>query len=103
MEHRTLMRQTESAMSRATLDTRMLQEANDRILHARTRVAQQKAKSANVTAALPTTSPSLPPVVDHRMGRHNLQDLRRWNADLHMSVMPSGQLHKDGVIPASVM
>ena len=103
MEHRILMRQTESAMSRATLDTRMLQEANDRILHARTRVAQQKAKSANVTAALPTTSPSLPPVVDQRMGRQNLQDLRRWNADLNISVMPSGQLHKDGVIPASVM
>lgn len=44
MEHRQLMRQTESAMARNALDTRMLQEANDRLMEAKSRVAQQKAR-----------------------------------------------------------
>lgn len=64
LEHRQLMRQAEVAMSRAALDTKMLQEANDRLIEARTRVAHQKAKTANVQATLtfPTIStPNLPP------------------------------------------
>merc|ERR1712178_564107 len=40
LEHRQLMRQTESAVARNSMDTRMLQEANDRILQARVRVAK---------------------------------------------------------------
>ena len=106
MEHRTLMRQTESAMSRATLDTRMLQEANDRIMQARTRVAQQKAKSANVTAALPTsTTPSLPPVGHPSMDGRKVRGLQRWNTDIPVpvSAMPPGPIAKARVIPTSVI
>ena len=44
LEHRQLMRQTETAMSRAAIDTKMLQEANDRLSEARSRVAQQKSR-----------------------------------------------------------
>ena len=50
LEHRQLMRQTEGAMQRAALDTKMLQEANDRLMEAKSRVAQQKARSATVEA-----------------------------------------------------
>ena len=49
LEHRQLMRQTESAMARASMDTRMLQEANERLMQARTRVAQKKARQTNVS------------------------------------------------------
>ena len=67
LEHRQLMRQTESAMQRAALDTKMLQEANDRLMEAKTRVAQQKARSATVEAfyKLPSAdgeATHLPPV-----------------------------------------
>ncbi len=103
MEHRTLMRQTESAMSKATLDTRMLQEANDRIMQAKQRVAQQKAKSANVTAALPTvTTPSLPPVV-HRGTPGQSIRLDRWNTDMNMTVLHGRMTTKSTPItPAAV-
>ena len=106
MEHRTLMRQTESAMSRATLDTRMLQEANDRIMQARSRVAQQKAKSVNVTAALPATkSPSLPPVVQRFADGQRTRGLQRWNTDMPvpLSAMPAGSVAKARVIPSSII
>lgn len=53
MEHRQLMRQTEAAMARATLDTRMLQEANDRLFEAKSRVAQQKARRETVQTFYP--------------------------------------------------
>ncbi|OWF34616.1 hypothetical protein KP79_PYT24768 [Mizuhopecten yessoensis] len=53
MEHRQLMRQTEASMSRATLDTRMLQEANDRLFEAKSRVAQQKARRETVQTFYP--------------------------------------------------
>ena len=61
LEHRQLMRQTESALSRASLDTKMLQEANENILQARTRVAQRKARTAKMETAL-TQGTTLPPV-----------------------------------------
>lgn len=32
LQHRQLLRQTENSMSRAALDTKMLQEASDRVL-----------------------------------------------------------------------
>lgn len=72
MEHRQLMRQTESAMARNSLDTRMLQEANERIMEAKSRVAQQKARRDTVQAFYPlpqtftpapgATPQELPPV-----------------------------------------
>lgn len=78
LEHRQLMRQTESAMARATLDTRMLQEVNDRMLEAKTRVAQQKARRDTVQAfyPLPVMTPvpaatSAPP----QMGAHKTPHL----------------------------
>ncbi|KAL5011315.1 hypothetical protein ScPMuIL_009866 [Solemya velum] len=75
LEHRQLMRQTESAMARASLDTKMLSEANDRVMFAKSRVAQQKARTETVQTfyPLPQTTPapitqsscSAPPLVDY--------------------------------------
>ena len=78
MEHRKTMRQTEGSVSRAALDAKMLQEANDQLMAARSRVAQQKARSANVRAAHPmqTTQP-LPPIVDDKTNSRAM--LQRWN------------------------
>lgn len=53
LEHRQLMRQTESAMAKNALDARMLQEANDRLMEAKQRVAQQKARRETVQAFYP--------------------------------------------------
>ena len=76
LEHRTLMRQTESAMARAALDTRMLQEANDRMIEAKTRVAKQKARQDTVQSFYPLpvmtpipTANSAPPVIAHGLTR----------------------------------
>ncbi|KAK3594593.1 hypothetical protein CHS0354_000386 [Potamilus streckersoni] len=76
MEHRILMRQTESAMARAALDTRMLQEANDRVIEAKSRVAQQRARQETVQAfyPLPQMTPvplgsSAHPVIAHGITR----------------------------------
>ena len=78
LEHRTLMRQTESAMNRAALDSRMLQEANDRLMAAKARVAQQKARNATVTTfyPLPSTAP-LPPLSDGKEGLG--QPVEQWD------------------------
>lgn len=72
LEHRQLMRQTESAMARATLDTRLLQEINDHMLEAKTRIAQQKARHDTMQAFYPLpmmtpvpTSSSAPPKIIH--------------------------------------
>ncbi|XP_038063508.1 uncharacterized protein LOC119734216 [Patiria miniata] len=66
LEHRQMMRQAQVAVERAALDTRMLQEANERLMEARTRVTQQKQKSKSVQAFYPlprtATDPVLPPV-----------------------------------------
>ena len=76
LEHRTLMRQTESAMARSALDTRMLQEANDRMIEAKTRVAKQKARQDTVQSFYPLpvmtpvpTANSAPPVIAHGLTR----------------------------------
>ncbi|XP_072015382.1 uncharacterized protein [Amphiura filiformis] len=66
LEHRKLMRQAQVAVERAALDTRMLQEANERMLEVRTRVDKQKLKSQSAKAFFPlpkaATNPVLPPV-----------------------------------------
>lgn len=84
LEHRQLMRQTESAMARATLDTRILQEVNDRMLEAKTRVAQQKARRDTVQAFYPLpvmtpvpTATSAPPQMSHKVSN--------WDANLFVS------------------
>lgn len=84
LEHRQLMRQTESAMARAALDTRMLQEANDRMIEAKTRVAKQKARQDTVQSFYPLpvmtplpTANSAPPVIAH--------GLTRWETNILIS------------------
>lgn len=84
LEHRQLMRQTESAMARATLDTRILQEVNDRMLEAKTRVAQQKARRDTVQAFYPLpvmtpvpTAASAPPNISHKVAH--------WDANMFVS------------------
>ncbi|KAK7504361.1 hypothetical protein BaRGS_00004227 [Batillaria attramentaria] len=88
MEHRQLMRQTETAMSRAALDTRMLQETTERMMEARQRVAHIKQKEATVQAFYPLPPSNVPPAISTapagmsrweagvisqqgRVGRHN--------------------------------
>nr|XP_002130149.1 uncharacterized protein LOC100176074 isoform X1 [Ciona intestinalis] len=59
MEHKQLMRQMAGAQDKSKFDAQALQEANDRILAARQRVAGIKARKAAVQAyqhSLPTTS-----------------------------------------------
>ncbi|CAC5373033.1 Leucine-rich repeat and IQ domain-containing protein 3 [Mytilus coruscus] len=53
LEHRQLMRQTESSLAKNELDSRMLQEANERIMEAKTRVAQQKQRKEAVKTFYP--------------------------------------------------
>lgn len=53
LEHRQLMRQTESSFAKNELDSRMLQEANERIMEAKTRVAQQKQRKETVKTFYP--------------------------------------------------
>ncbi len=66
LEHRKLMRQAQVAVERAALDTRMLQEANERMLEVRSRVDKQKQKTESAKAFFPlpkaATHPVLPPV-----------------------------------------
>ena len=76
-----MMRQTEGSVSRATLDAKMLQEANNQLMAARSRVAQHKARSANVRAAHPvqTSSQPLPPLVNENIKSGSHAMLQRWN------------------------
>ena len=86
LEHRNLMRQTETAMTRAALDTKMLQEANDRLMEARTRVAQQKARSAqvnNLYSKASVSSHSLPPVSADKV--QAMKGLDRWNTSVYVN------------------
>lgn len=53
LEHRQLMRQTESTLARSELDSRMLQEANERLMEAKTRVAQQRQRKETVKTFYP--------------------------------------------------
>ena len=84
LEHRQLMRQTESAMARATLDTRMLQEVNDRMLEAKSRVAQLKARRDTVQAFYPL--PVMTPVPTSGSAPGNLSNgMSRWESNLIFS------------------
>ncbi|XP_059143516.1 uncharacterized protein LOC131930870 [Physella acuta] len=60
MEYRLLMRQTETAVAKAALDTKMLTEANERIMDARNRVAHQKACQASIQAYYPIPPNTVP-------------------------------------------
>ncbi|XP_077986870.1 uncharacterized protein LOC144441193 [Glandiceps talaboti] len=53
LEHRKLMRQAHAAVERATLDTRLLHETNEKMMEARSRVTQQKQKTKTVQAFYP--------------------------------------------------
>ncbi|XP_005095281.1 uncharacterized protein LOC101845313 [Aplysia californica] len=87
LEHRQLMKQTETAMAKAALDTKMLSEANERMMEARSRVAHLKARRARIQAFYPVQASTLPPsntapagmsrweaqsaISGGRVGRHN--------------------------------
>ncbi|XP_048586886.1 leucine-rich repeat and IQ domain-containing protein 3 isoform X2 [Nematostella vectensis] len=62
MEHRQLLRQAETAMARADLDARMLQEATQRVTQAKSRVSHLKSrqKEAQEFYALPPTNAPAP-------------------------------------------
>ena len=83
LQHRQLMRQTESALARSTLDTKMLQEANETLMNARTRVAQQKARSktALMYTAPQTTMLVLPPLEEERRQKVE-RGVDRWGTGL---------------------
>lgn len=90
LEHRQLMRQTETAMQRAALDTKMLQEANDRIMEAKGRVEQMKQRSATVEQFYPLPSVSthsLPPLNSQSSTRVIVDDYRgldRFQTEVYM-------------------
>ncbi|XP_076823082.1 uncharacterized protein LOC143469311 [Clavelina lepadiformis] len=59
MEHKQLMRQMAGAQDKSKIETRLLQEANDRIMTTRQRVAGKKARKAAIQAyqhSLPATA-----------------------------------------------
>ena len=89
LEHRQLMRQTETAMSRAVLDTRILQEASERVLEARSRVEHVKARSAHAEAyapALPSIT-SVDVAASHANSPRRRQGtLRKWAGNSHAGV-----------------
>lgn len=98
MEHRQIMRQTETALSRVALDTRMLQDANDRLMEARARLAQQKARSAQVETFYPLPSVSthsLPQMNDDKdstnLSTPEVKGLDRWNTSIMMTQGRVGQ------------
>lgn len=80
LEHRQLMRQTETAMSRAVLDSRILQEASERVHEARSRVEHVKARSAHAESyapALPHIT-SVDVIASHTNKRKRPGTLRKW-------------------------
>ena len=98
LEHRQLMRQTETAMQRAALDTKMLQEANDRLMEAKSRVAQQKARSATVEAFYPLPSSnnqSLPPMSANKQKSRSskMEGLSRYETNAMMTQGRVGRHH----------
>ncbi|KAH9500747.1 hypothetical protein Btru_076384, partial [Bulinus truncatus] len=60
MEHRTLMRQSETSVAKAALGTKMLAEANDRMMDARNRVSQLKARHSSIQAFYPVHPSTVP-------------------------------------------
>ncbi|CAH1786102.1 unnamed protein product [Owenia fusiformis] len=92
LEHRQLMRQTETAALKATLDSQLLQDANDRLMEARTRVARLKKRTETVNTFYPMpsgpdTQLSLPPLDTAKQP----EKLDRWNT---MISMQSGRVGK---------
>ncbi|CAL1544608.1 unnamed protein product [Lymnaea stagnalis] len=89
LEHRQLMRQTETAVARAALHAKMLAEANERIMDARNRVAQQRACQATIQAlypVLPSTIPlssSAPAGMSRWQGSTTMSEGSRHNHTLH--------------------
>ena len=96
LEHRQLMRQTENAMERAALDTKMLQEANDRLMEAKVRVAQKKQRNATVEEFYPLPSystHSLPPLSATSPRVDDMQGLDRYHTEVLMKHGRVGRHH----------
>ena len=94
LEHRQLMKQTETAMAKAALDTKMLSEANERVMEARNRVAHQKARQARIQAFYPVQPSTLPPSSTAPAG------MSRWEAQ---SVASAGRVGRHNTIFTWVM
>ena len=66
MEHRQLMRQAETAMARAEIETQLIRDANDRVTAAKERVAEMKSRAQQTqefyTVPLAHAPPQLPPL-----------------------------------------
>ncbi|XP_071948102.1 uncharacterized protein [Antedon mediterranea] len=81
LEHRKLMRQAQVVVEKATLDTKMLQAANERLAEARNKVTYQNQRKKNVQTFYPlpktATDPVLPPV--RQEGKPD-----RWNTVIDM-------------------
>ncbi|XP_033098701.1 uncharacterized protein LOC117102517 [Anneissia japonica] len=81
LEHRKLMRQAQAVVEKASLDTKMLTAANDRLAEARNKVISQKQRRKTVQAFYPlpktATDPVLPPV--RQEGKPD-----RWNTVIDM-------------------
>ncbi|XP_064650093.1 uncharacterized protein LOC135501748 [Lineus longissimus] len=98
LEHRQLMRQAETAVARASLDTKILQETNEDIMKAHARVGQirELKKRAKELCPLPSSSRhSIPP---DDMSRENTQGLDRWNTKVAITSGRVGK-HHTVVIP----
>ena len=103
LEHRQLMRQTETAMSRAVLDSRILAEASERVLEARSRVEHVKARSAHAQTYAPTL-PSIASVdvfADHVSKRKLHGTLRKWAGSGSRAAAPTGP-HSQMTLTATI-
>ncbi|XP_023931226.1 uncharacterized protein LOC112041805 [Lingula anatina] len=82
LEHRKLMRQTESTMARTTLDTKILQETNERIMEARARVAKLKTRKKQVQDFYPL--PSVSTVPEGESPLPAMPGISRWETSILM-------------------
>ena len=89
LDHRQTMRQAESTVHRATIDTRLLHETSERLQHAHARVDQLRELKNKAKQFCPlTASKTLPP--DDR-SQQSLRGLDKWNTTVSVS---SGRVGK---------
>jgi hypothetical protein len=95
LEHRTMMRQTESALSRAALDSKMLREASDQLMQAKARVAHKKQltkQATEITFKLPPKAEvTLPPVKEEKKNP-GLTPFDRWGTGIYIRVENGAKL-----------
>jgi hypothetical protein len=97
LEHRTMMRQTESALARAALDSKMLREANDQLMQAKARVAQRRQLTKQANEITPFLLPhkaevKLPPVKEDRKNP-GLTPFDRWGTGIYVRANNGSKLN----------